>query len=61
MCSLKPFNIQVIVVENEDGEEEGVKELVPPLAVTGLLVKPTHYVSFAFVFVFIFVFVFVFV
>lgn len=36
---------EVIVVENEDGEEEGVKELVPPLAVTGLLVKPTHLVE----------------
>ena len=30
----------MIVVENGNGEEEAVKELVPPLAVTGLLVKP---------------------
>ena len=33
----------MIVVENEDGEEEAVKELVPPLAVTGLLVKPSRF------------------
>ena len=38
-CLIKGADLQVIVVENDRGEEEALMELGPPVAVTGLMVK----------------------